>query len=487
MPEPSVVDGLRHGDELRGASLQASVFSPLFEGRFGRMFRTLPAFTPPAESLDSLADHMFESAGADKDPGEGGGQDPRHNPDIPAGYTYLGQFIDHDITFDPASSLQQQNDPDALHDFRTPRFDLDSIYGGGPSQDPFLYDQEPADDRLKGVAFLLGKDVGNGIDLPRNTQGRALIGDPRNDENLIVSQLHCAFLRFHNHMATRVAEETSLRGPDLFSETQRRVRGYYQWMLVHDFLPRIVGAQRVEQLIPAAATAAQVRSNLQFFHWQKAPFMPVEFSVAAYRFGHSMIRFDYTINDVVQDVPVFSDSTDPLANLNGFRRLPESWGFQWEFFFETKANHVPQRSHRIDTKLAKPLVDLPKVIAAHPRSLAQRNLLRGLAFGLPSGQEVAQAMSITALTDQELGITTVSPEFTGSAPLWFYILKEAQLQHQGRRLGSVGGRIVAEVLLGLLAGDPHSYVSEQPGFTPHPALAPKGEFGMPQLLHFAFG
>ena len=127
------------------------------------------------------------------------------------------------------------------------------------------------------------------------------------------------------------------------------------------------------------------------------------------------------------------------------------------------------------------------MIAAHPRSLAQRNLLRGLAFGLPSGQEVAQAMSITALTDQELGITTVSPEFTGSAPLWFYILKEAQLQHQGRRLGSVGGRIVAEVLLGLLAGDPHSYVSEQPGFTPHPALAPKGEFGMPQLLHFAFG
>jgi len=127
MPEPSVVDGLRHGDELRGASLQASVFSPLFEGRFGRMFRTLPAFTPPAESLDSLADHMFESAGADKDPGEGGGQDPRHNPDIPAGYTYLGQFIDHDITFDPASSLQQQNDPDALHDFRTPRFDLDSV------------------------------------------------------------------------------------------------------------------------------------------------------------------------------------------------------------------------------------------------------------------------------------------------------------------------------------------------------------------------
>jgi len=485
MPEPSVVDGMRHGDELRGLALQASVFSPLFEGRFGRMFRTLPPFTPPEDTLVALADHMFEKAGADKDPGGGGGQDPRHNPDIPAGYTYLGQFVDHDITFDPASSLQQQNDPDALHDFRTPRFDLDSIYGGGPSQDPFLYDQDPSDDRLNGVAFLLGKDVGNGRDLPRNSQGRALIGDPRNDENLIVSQLQCAFLRFHNKVAELVADKTSLRGPELFAEAQRRVRFHYQWMLVHDFLPRIVGSSLVDQLMPANATSSQVLSNLQFFHWKKAPFMPVEFSVAAYRFGHSMIRFDYTINDVVQDVIVFSDSTDPLSNLNGFRHLPESWGFQWKFFFQV-ASHDPQLSHRIDTKLAKPLEDLPKVIATHPRSLAERNLLRGRAFGLPSGQEVANAMGITPLADGDLGITSVSTDFVGSAPLWFYILKEAELQHDGKQLGSVGGRVVAEVLLGLLAGDPHSYLSEQPGFTPAHAFAPKGVFGMPELLHFTF-
>jgi hypothetical protein len=486
MPEPSIVDGMRHGDELRGLSLQAAVFSPLFEGRFGRMFRTLPSFTPAEDSLVALADHMFEKAGADKDPGEGGGVDPRHNPDIPSGYTYLGQFVDHDITFDPASSLQQQNDPDALHDFRTPRFDLDSLYGGGPSQDPFMYDQEPTDDHLKGVAFLLGKDVGNGRDLPRNGQGRALIGDPRNDENLIVSQLHCAFLRFHNRVAERVADQTTLQGPELFAAVQRRVRFHYQWMLVHDFLPRIVGGNVVDQLMPAGATASQVISNLQFFEWKKSPFMPVEFSVAAYRFGHSMIRFDYTINEGVRDVIVFSDSTDPLSNLNGFRRLPESWGFQWKFFFELSPND-PQLSHRIDTKLAKPLGDLPKVIAAHPRSLAQRNLLRGLFFGLPSGQEVANAMSVTPLSDADLGITSVSMDFTGNAPLWFYILKEAELQHDGRRLGAVGGRIVAEVLLGLLAGDQHSYLSEQPGFTPAHFLAPNGVFSMPELLRFAFG
>jgi hypothetical protein len=349
-----------------------------------------------------------------------------------------------------------------------------------------MYDQEPTDDHLKGVAFLLGKDVGNGRDLPRNGQGRALIGDPRNDENLIVSQLHCAFLRFHNRMAERVADQTTLQGPELFAAVQRRVRFHYQWMLVHDFLPRIVGGNVVDQLMPAGATASQVISNLQFFEWKKSPFMPVEFSVAAYRFGHSMIRFDYTINEGVRDVIVFSDSTDPLSNLNGFRRLPESWGFQWKFFFELSP-HDPQLSHRIDTKLAKPLGDLPKVIAAHPRSLAQRNLLRGLFFGLPSGQEVANAMSVTPLSDADLGITSVSMDFTGNAPLWFYILKEAELQHDGRRLGAIGGRIVAEVLLGLLAGDQHSYLSEQPGFTPAHFVAPNGVFGMPELVRFAFG
>jgi hypothetical protein len=283
-----------------------------------------------------------------------------------------------------------------------------------------------------------------------------------------------------------VADQTTLQGPDLFAETQRRVRFHYQWMLAHDFLPRIVGNNVVDQILPTGATASQVISNLQSFHWKKAPFMPVEFSVAAYRFGHSMIRFDYSINEGVQDVIVFSDSTDPLSNLNGFRRLPESWGFQWKFFFEV-SSHDPQLSHRIDTKLAKPLEDLPKVIALHPRSLAERNLLRGRAFGLPSGQEVATAMGVTPLSDTDLGITSVSTEFTGNAPLWFYILKEAELQHDGQRLGSVGGRIVAEVLLGLLAGDPHSYLSEKPNFTPAQFLAPNGVFGMPELLRFAFG
>jgi hypothetical protein len=463
--------GSTHSTALRGESV-ATTRSPLFEGRFGRMFRSLPPFVPSRGSLTDLAALMFEGQAADVD-----------NPRIPAGYTYLGQFVDHDITFDPASSLQRQNDPDGLVNFRTPRFDLDSLYGRGPSDDPFMYNQRPADQELKGSVFLIGRNVGNGRDLPRNDQDRALVGDPRNDENLIVSQLHCTLLRFHNKMVRHLAGTRDLRGTRLFRAAQRLTRWHYQWVVVNDFLRRIAGGQLVDELIPEGTTGDEIISRLQFFNWTEQPFIPVEFSVAAYRFGHSMIRFDYTINDVVPTVPIFSGSTDPLANLNGFRRLPDQWGFQWEFFFETQAGHAPQLSRLVDAKLARPLRTLPGVPA--PRSLAERNLLRGRTFGLPSGQAVAAHMGVELLSDDDVGAVASSSEFAGNAPLWFYILREGAVVRQGRRLGPVGARIVGEVLAGLLAGDPLSYVNVRPGWRPQEPFARDGEFGMPELLRAA--
>jgi Animal haem peroxidase len=468
MPDPTA--GARHGTELRGQALTTS--SALFQGRFGRMFRTLAPFTPGETALKNLAATMVETAGGAA----------AQNPDMPAGYTYLGQFVDHDITFDPASSLEQQNDPDALTDFRTPRFDLDSLYGRGPADDPFLYDHQTGTARLNGVLFLIGRDVGNGRDLPRNQEGRALIGDPRNDENLIVSQLQCLFLQFHNKVARRVADTTELKGQDLFDEAHRLVRWHYQWVVVHDFLRRVVGTTMVQSLLPAGSTAAEVRSRLQFFQWENSPFMPIEFSAAAYRFGHSMIRFQYKINDPVGVVPIFSASTDPLANLNGFRPLPDIWGFDWQNFFETGPGD-PQPARLIDTKLVEPLKTLPPAVVDVPRALAVRNLLRGMRMGLPSGQEVANRMGETPLTDAQLGITGVSPEFAGHAPLWFYVLKEAE-RGGGRKLGPVGGRIVAEVLLGLLAGDPGSFLRKRPNFKPQAPFAKQGKFQMPELIKF---
>src|SRR2546427_448502 len=100
------------------------------------MFRTLPPAQFNEEILQKLAESMTATADV---PTPEDQADEEENSGISAGYTYLGQFIDHDLTFDPASSLERQNDPDGLVDFRTPRFDLDCIYGRGPDDQPYLY------------------------------------------------------------------------------------------------------------------------------------------------------------------------------------------------------------------------------------------------------------------------------------------------------------------------------------------------------------
>src|SRR5205809_988902 len=123
----------RFHQNIRGA--EAVRRSRSFEGRFGRIFRDLPpAEFKPADLL-ALAESMLEPADASP---AAGAEAPGQDSWLAAGYTYLGQFIDHDITFDPASSLQRDNDPDSLVDYRTPRFDLDSVYGRGPLDQPYL-------------------------------------------------------------------------------------------------------------------------------------------------------------------------------------------------------------------------------------------------------------------------------------------------------------------------------------------------------------
>src|SRR5437867_2237828 len=238
---------------LRG--LGAVGLSPQFEGRFGRMFRTLPPARFDEEDLKSLASVMVAEAEGEETPETEA--DAEENTAISAGFTYLGQFIDHDLTFDPASSLQKENDPDALVDFRTPRFDLDSVYGGGPDDQPYLYQDD-------GVRMLLGRPLtGNPRDpgtrdLPRNTPmgggpRRALIGDPRNDENVIVSQLHSVFLRFHNRLVDL------LHGPHAdFHTIQRLARWHYQWVVLHDFLPTIIGSETLASILPHLARRTSI-------------------------------------------------------------------------------------------------------------------------------------------------------------------------------------------------------------------------------------
>jgi hypothetical protein len=444
-----------HGAQVRG---QAAVpRSALFEGRFGRMFRTLSPLDPGAAAIRELAGQMRDAAAAPAG----------DNPAIPAGYTYLGQFIDHDITFDPMSQLQKRNDPDALVDFRTPRFDLDSLYGSGPADSPFLYESTRASKR--GVELLVGVNPDDERfephDLPRNQQGRALIGDPRNDVHIVVSQLHLLFIRFHNKVVERIRQtRPELTGGALLAECQRVVRWHYQWIVAHDFLRKVTGID-VDGFERA------------FFTWANAPFMPVEFSGAAYRFGHSMVRPAYDLNDTTTDVPVFAEAEDPDpdTHLGGFRRLPFGWTVDWSRFFKT-TGRTPQHSRRIDTKLSAPLSHLPSGVDAERRALAYLNLRRGVALGLPSGQDVAHAMGRPPLDGLDQ-----------PTPLWYYLLREAEEQAGGEHLGPVGGRIVAEVLIGLLEGDPQSYLHQEPQWTPVLPSAHKGDFTMADLVTFTLG
>jgi hypothetical protein len=452
------------------------------------MFRNLPPLLPDRADLEALAKQMIE-------PQPTGEEDPAaDNPDIPAGFTYVGQFVDHDLTFDPLSQLQQDNDPDALVDFRTPRFDLDSIYGRGPDDQPFLYEDD-------GVHLLIGHNKAGDEDLPRNVKGRALLGDARNDENLIISGLALGVLKYHN----RVVDTPALAGlPPVrrFDEARSIVRWHYQWAVIHDFLARLVGTEVIEDIlhpvsfkVPAGATSKTIKTLAvlpRFFHWKSRPFMPVEFSVGAYRFGHSMVRGEYELNEKVQNIPIFAKP--PEEDLRGFRELPAGHSIQWARFFQFEGSKItPQPSRKIDTKLSFGLNILPENVAAGIHALAERDLKRGRALGLPSGQAIARTIGLPE--DLILHTADLKPlpdhllqVFGESTPLFFYVLKEAEKFSGGRRLGPMGGRIVAEVFIGLLRADPSSYLNVQPTWQPRAGefgARKDGEFTIMDLLRFA--
>jgi hypothetical protein len=514
--------GTKHGQLMRGMEAAGKSdktfksfktlesFDGIFGARFGRLFPKSTAGQFKHDALVKLANHMVSPFDAPKD-----------SPDdeesgIPALYTYLGQFIDHDITFDPTTSFQKHKDPNATEDFRTPAFDLDNVYGRGPGDQPYLYQDD-------GISFLLGGPITQGSndgarDLPRNVRGRALIGDPRNDENSIVSQLQGLFLRFHN----RLVQDALKKGQKpIFEHIQNQVRKTYQYLVINDFLPRIVSADVLDKY---RTSGRFDQAKLKVFKGFNIPFMPVEFSVAAYRLGHSMVRPGYRLNDTVL-VPIFPVPVDVAPGfpegLTGFRQLISDWALDWGRFIDidirdygsaedadnnlkatTPANfNRLQFAYRIDTALVTPLKSLPPAVASNPASLPLRNLERGVEFGLPTGQETARLLNLPAneiLTDDKIligqgvknppkgslkPITEIDAGFAGNCPLWTYILAEG-IQHQTEveipvkpaqkittpQLGPVGGSIVAEVFLGLMFADKDSYLSTQkqdPNWTPN--------------------
>jgi len=448
----------------RGSDVVA-VFGRSREARFGTMFKDLSPFAPDDNLLSGLAKTMVEARDvADDIVGDG-----LDNLTMPSGFIYLGQFIDHDMTRDTTPLTAQSRDPHALTNFDTPRFDLGSVYGNGPTGSPQLYESD-------GKHLKLVTNANGVSDLPRDANGTAFIGDPRNDENLVISQLQQAFIMLHNHFLDADAKGDFLRA-------QQLTRWHFQWVIVHDFLPHVVGQQLLDSMITTAKS--RVRANTLFYRPSNPlkPMMPIEYSVAAYRWGHSGIRAEYEMHETALSpspavLPIFNADPDPVnsRDLRGNRPLYPDAVVDWNYFFEIPGVDAPDDrnyARLIDTQVARPLQQLPDSVVAHTSdailALAERNLLRGKRLGLPSGQDVAARMQKTLpslpapLTNDQLGLS--DPAWEGKAPLWFYCLKEAELGG-GQQLGPVAGRLVAEVVCGLLQADQGSYWNARTPFTP---------------------
>ena len=413
-----------------------------------------------------------------------------------AGSTFVGQFIDHDITFDQTSQLGVPQNPLISPNTRTPALDLDSVFGGGPGLRPDLYVDNP--DGSVGPQLKIGSG-GVHEDIPRVPNGdgtfTALVGDPRNDENVIVAGMHCAHILFYNRVLDELSEHDLGQFPAARAYREDRASNYvafllarqvtlwhYQWLMVNEHLPQIAGQQMVNDVLQ--------RGNRFYNPPPGDAFMPIEFGAAAYRFGHSMVRPSYRANFTSGTGDSTSPTADPFFALVFDKNEPDFsdpvnydrddllGGFPaprryvgWQTFFDFGDGNV-KNNKKIDTTVSSVLFTLPvPAIAPHtqtsPTVLPQRNLLRQLTWGLPSGQAIARAMGVPALAPSDLAdLAGVYAPFVASTPLWYYILAEAKAMDDGLNLGPVGGRIVTETLIGLLRADPASYLNVYPGFRP---------------------
>jgi hypothetical protein len=437
---------------------------------------------------------------------------------IPSGFTYLGQFIDHDLTFDKTNVMLGTNvTPAQLLQARSPSLDLDSLYGAGP-QDPESAKFYEAD----GLHLKKGKSIfptKNGFDLPRgagNTvakKRKAIIPDPRNDENLAVAQTHTAMIRFHNRVVD--TQLGAVPPAQKFAKAREIVTKHYQWMVRTDYLTRICQPGVVNDVFNNGRKAFEVGATPT-----DVPTMPIEFSVAAFRLGHSMVRPHYNWNINFDSgsgtLPLLFEFSATSGTLGGEARLLTIWVADFRRLYDfgeagradlvVSANKF-NRAMRIDSLIANPLQHLPPKTVALPgstpgsdvrRNLAFRNLERAKMVRLATGQQMAnfltsKGVTLTKLTKAQIrdgnggtdlgDLTHTQREAVlRDTPLWLYVLREAELNNG--RLKGVGARIVAETFHRAIEGSTHSIVRDT-AFAP--TLGPNSStFRMVDLLLFAF-
>lgn len=507
-----------HGEQLPQAGLSVMAqrrgeSKPTFGFMFGNLTddpaNRLPESQDTIDALSALGAAMAEDPSASEST-------------IPAAYTYFGQFIDHDITktvFDLSLQPPGGDDPIQAANFtpierskvaslisnsRSATLDLDSVYEGlakqailpdGTFKLGLVQPTKPPFGPIKtsdGLHDLPRRPLKKNPQTPQEEEEdrQALIGDPRNDENLIVAQLHLGILRSHNVL---------VRKGQTFAQAQTAIRRRYQRAVIHDFLHRICDKSVVDDVLKNGPQVLKVIDPADVF-------MPLEFAVAGYRFGHSMIRSEYSHNSTFNPIGVpatfnfmftFTALSGDLQPGDGpdfeFSTLPDNWPIEWHRFFGTVADPASLNpARRIDTNLTPELgvlrnfqgVPIQNVMG----KLAARNLLRGYLLGLPTGQAVADRLgvprvSITTLRNAvPAGLTKIVEDarFFERTPLWFYILAEAgdPKGADGQHLGLVGSRIVAETLWNLVKHSKDSVLSNAPSA----AELNSGEFTLKGLI-----
>lgn len=516
-------------------------------GRFGRMFPRLEGPEFDEQALAQLATSMIK----DDDGQFFNAGDSDENVRLPAGYTYFGQFVDHDLTLDTTSIGESEADPEGVFNFRTASLDLDCVYGNGPGGNLVLYDEDfrlrLSTHRIAPAPPTTGPGrVRTQFDHRRDTHHVALIGDPRNDENAIVAQLHQAFTVFHNKILATPALMNGVDGrSERFRRATRLARWHYQWVILNDYLKRICQPEIYRDIVNPSGTP-RLRLYPKPADVAAFPYMPIEFAGAAYRFGHSMVRPSYALNATAgtkqppaahKRIPLFGgDGPGSTDDLRGFRRIQSGHGIDWGYFLDLDGQAPAtqletgtlQPAYRIDTLLVDPLHLLvnPDLVGRKPieRNLAYLNLLRGSRLRLPTAEQVGDAMNIGAFAaarfpmltpdqiwsagsrnnapfDQQTGDEGLDiardarrplrEAFGANTPLWYYVLREAEWYGTwdagdtadmpardrgqgdllgGHHLGPIGSTIILETFVGLLLGDPGSFI-HQAGWRPMAPIA----------------
>ncbi|HKS28721.1 MAG TPA: peroxidase family protein [Pyrinomonadaceae bacterium] len=488
-------------------------FSCLFKGLLENEEALLPNVTKAASILRDLND-LGVSMLDEK-------HDVTGNSSIPSIYTYFGQFLDHDVTFTNVKKPDGFTDAQVLRDDtqlspwsldniqtmienrRGGVLELDSVYGLMPPDTPGGERKPPPRSGDLMTLSLVTKTGGrppgktdDEHDLPRMPKSlderldrAALIADPRNDSNLIVAQLHVAFLRAHNELVRR---------GNSFEQARLTLRNCYHWIVVNDFLMQLADPAVVEQVRAGTETIYNPSPD-------ERPCLPLEYTVGAYRFGHSMIRETYYVNDLAPGLSlsklfmliILGRGLEPQPG-KGADTLPENMIIQWEGFL--KGPTGKNKARQINTRMVRPLFGLfdeRDRLVDGERSLAVQDLKRGYMMGLPTGQAVARELKITnpitsdeiealarEVSDKQLdALTRPDTKLSSRTPLWFYILAEGKIRGEGNRLGPVGSRLVAEVLIGLIRRIPDSFLHT--GWKPGNLGFRKDEFTLTDLLRLA--